>query len=1791
MCFIMHVVLKILLLLLGKFCTHTFDLFTRNQHSTISRIFFFIFLTSSAFSESFTEYQFEWDSSTKSFTLDGNSSPSLVLYEHCSYLIRSAGARFSISENNITHYDGDDIFFNEGIQGNGEYILLTPNQNSSRRLYYQNFDTNDSLIGTIEIKEFDNLGLLRMNQPESFANFGSNVVLSDDLTLFASAPGFNENEGLVIRSSKQTDGSYLNETNIVSPTEEKDFWGSSLFFDNNQSQLLIGSSNSADFRGSLYAYSLSTLQTKLLFEGEEMGDLLGWSFSTYHEKLIVSALSVTDSEGGYFSVFSNSYSNPLVLYEKVQPEYPQFGNEYGYDVSIFDDLIAIGAPGEDDLSRQDSGAVYLYSFEEDNLEGYKILSSIRNDGDRFGHSVLVDNGIIFVGAPSGDGSSTKSGLVHIFDFREKGLGIKEIFRLLPPNEGAFQIFSQDISVVGDFVFVTSPGAEELGAVYVFKKSGPPDAYTWELVNSIPLSLFSNDLSPSDKISIHVQKGVLAIGLEKESANEIEAGAVQILRNPAWGISSQLQIPPFFPFDSPGTVTIEEDSAGVAIDFNASLPTGLLTEIFWEINSSSPFISPEDYEINSSSGAFNFYPPPNLNGSIPFTLSVHANSLKVIHGFNVLINQVEDEPYFVDFNSAENFPNKLAVGTVGETYNHLFNISDPDNDELTLMLFAEEFPDGLSLIGSRIEGIPENDGNFTFQLSLSDGDFNVTQSFKIEVFPENIEPNVFFNDEQLSSPAIINLEFPENFSGNDWESSIQSLILSDQTGQDILVEILQYPNSGVLSVISPFTDFTDIRYTPNLYFNGSDSFTLRFKDNHKGFQKFFDLSFNIEIKSNNSAPFITSDKPEIRVFEGTFFQHSFDVFDAEEDFYELSFYNLPKWIKFDGRRKIFGSPQRSDYQDSPEPVFISVTDQWGNSFTDKFLVEVVPQNYPPQISFLDQNESEISFNVIEDTSLSFQLSAQDRDSEDTLLGWKVSKSPSSGEVQLTWNDTGLAQINYTPDGNFSGSDFFEILAYEAPDEFSFDIMRVNIDVLPVSDLPKFKSEPYPGVVRDKPWLYEVYGIDGDSNDNLTLANLTNLPEWLRLTQSNDRVWTFRGLPTSNEIVDIRLLLSDGNTSVEQAFTLKVLESLDALTFIPNEQISLTNAKDDSRNKECQVTLKEDANWSIDLLSVNAIDDVRVIWEVNRHPQDGMFSFESVQNGIIENIYYQPNPNFNGSDQVELVAFDNYSSVKLILHFEIESVSDEIRFLEIPEGTLENSEEKFDFTITYEDGDGLSTLDALVLSGFPQWLNQEIIFQDEITKSIKYFGEPTVDKIGSYQLTAALTSVDGLDTLSHTFDLRVNFYNKPPVANVDFIYEKIIEDSYTAENPKMWRNFIFIDDEETQDPNAFSWVIINESQNGFAEISEKGDWMSYYPNPDFSGIDTFSIKITDQEVFDENGDFIAGPRSILIPVSIEVTQVNDKPVFISSPPTKSTSPSKVIWNDEESFRYEVIVDDSDWPWQGYPTLKLNSSLPTWAKWNPIGKGKAIISGDPQWFHEGNYTFHITATSGTDFVSQLFVLEIQVDDYPPRIFDSNGKELNQRIQIFIVEDNHLGEVDNAMIGLTAKNPDKMSGETLMWLPYILPSSGASISLNSNLSSDKSVASISEFSYLLPRNFNGIDTFTLIADEGDRLTTLEVEVHVKGVPDPPVFLDSDPLNISATQNSYVEYKIQAHDPDGDNLTFKLIYANNQNKWLTIKESNNDFVKIAGSVPRHNGSESMSLVVSDATGRFSILPIYIDIE
>ena len=167
-------------------------------------------------------------------------------------------------------------------------------------------------------------------------------------------------------------------------------------------------------------------------------------------------------------------------------------------------------------------------------------------------------------------------------------------------------------------------------------------------------------------------------------------------------------------------------------------------------------------------------------------------------------------------------------------------------------------------------------------------------------------------------------------------------------------------------------------------------------------------------------------------------------------------------------------------------------------------------------------------------------------------------------------------------------------------------------------------------------------------------------------------------------------------------------------MPSDQISLINSPENPKNKICNIAIEEDSNWFANELSVNSIEDVKVEWRITKSPENGEFTFDPFENGTIHNINYYPNPNFYGFDEVEIEAFDNYTSVKLKFNIEVNSVPDEIKFLEIPSGVLESPEENFDFIISYQDGDGLSTLNEIVLDGFPSWLEQEILFEGEISK---------------------------------------------------------------------------------------------------------------------------------------------------------------------------------------------------------------------------------------------------------------------------------------------------------------------------------------------------------------------------------------------------------------------------------------------------------------------------------------------
>ena len=1749
-------------------------------------VFLFVCFLVKGYSKSFTEYQFQWVEDPSEFSLDGNRSPSLTLFEHCSYLIRSSGAELSLIDVNNVPYDGDEIFSNQ-IEGNGEYILLTPNQNTPRQLFYQNVKEPLSVKGHLQIKEYTDLGLIKMNQPTAFSRFGTKIVITNDQKIFTSATGYNQNEGLVFCLERSNDGSFYHDSDqdISSPLNDDAFWGSYLFFDEHEKKLLIGSSNADDFRGSLHAYSLSSMESSLLFQGEKMGDLLGWSFASYGEKLIVSALSVTETTGGYFSLFRTPYTSPLVLHEKVQPSSPQFGSEFGYSLSFDGDRIVIGAPSEDDLIRQDCGAVYLYRMNENTMTGYKILPYQRSDGDRFGHSVRLAGDLIFVGSPYGDGSSPKSGLVHVFKFEEEDLSIEEIYNILPPDGGTSQKFSQNLFTIGDFVFISSPESGNCGVVYVYKQSG--SSPKWELVSSIHLDQFSENLSRGDNISLHVKNGLLALGLEKESTEENESGAIQILYNPSWNVSSSTQIPPFFENNTLVEVNIEEDTPEIIVDFNATLPIPE-KQPFWEINSSSNALTINDFDINHSSGVFTFTPPSDLFGRIPFLLSVQSGDHNIEHNFEININPVSDAPRFLDFNETGTNIHTLPVATVGETYNYQFALFDADGDELILTVADGELPNGLTIDGDQILGSPQSDGNNTFQLSLSDGTTSILQSFFIESFSENSKPTVFFKGNQLNSPATIDLQFIENFSSVAWSESIESLNVRDDVGQILSVEILEQPNSGFLSVTSIFQEFSNnlLRYTPSFNYFGNVSFALRFTDGHPGKAKFFDLSFNIDILSDNSAPYITSDAPPSTVMEGTFFQHTFEVFDTDEDYYNINFHDLPTWLKFDGVRTIFGKPSRSDFAESTKGFFTTVTDQWGSASTYKHIIDVIPNNYPPVIRYEDTSLSTIEFNMSEDGDpVFFRLHATNPDNDERTLFWVLSQNPLSGTVEILSQNSTFAEFSFTPDGNFSGVETFEIKVFEEIDPFAEDKISVSINILPSQDSPRFETRPYPGIVINRPWNYIIRGIDGDPDDYLTLNSLVYLPEWLRLIQTSNRVWTLTGLPPNliNE-VPVHLRLSDGYTSVEQNFTLKAIDSIEDLELVESSGIVFTNQVESPLEKFTSISIEEDSNWTLSTLRVNANEDIRVNWNIIQHPENGVIKFSEGDNGQINDLTYAPYPNFHGSDSFSLEVSDNYSMLLANFNLEVMSQEDPFLFVEYPTGIIESEDEVYDFIVTFKDDDGIENIGGVQSITLPAWMNYEDNLSTQFSKSLRFFGEPKVEHIGLHEVDLVVADSQGTNH-QMKFEIRVRFLNKPPLPSPSSITTSFDEDSFDEAAPKLWRNIFSANDEESN-LDEMTWSIVSPPHNGTARIDSQGQQLLYFPDANYSGTDFFTVG-----VYDNGGELNSPPRQSIVPVNITINRINDLPVFRSLPPSSNSGNSADnSWSDQQEFSYEIIVDDSDWSWQGYPNLSLVSSLPSWLNWTDLGYGRALLSGLPQWYNQGSYSFVIEAKSGGDSVFQQFDLNITVDDYPPRIVDSLGETIFSKIKIFVLEDGSTESVTNFISGLRAFNPDKVSGETLRWLAFKQPSSGGSISLSSELEEDNEYAVVSDFNYSIPLNFNGMDQFSLVADEGDRSTEIFFEINVKSLPDPPTFLTENPLEFSVFRGSYTEFRVEADEPDQQTVDFKVLYSSNDPKWLTILSevnSGNDIsVTLGGVVPSYFDKQSISLVATDPTGRFSILPI-----
>jgi len=1387
---------------------------------------------------------FEWGHSQSAFYLEGAKTPEIVLYEGNHYVLRKSSvtdSNLSITNSDGTTFVSDEIF-NNGLSSNKAYIHWVPTISSPRDLNYSN-TLVPGLSGNIIVKDKDKFRLSIPSDLSHGSMFGYSITSDSHSNLYISATGEGGEGGKIFCYSNKTDGFEL--ANFVeSPRSGRAQFGASLFYHENS--LYVGVPDDNSFSGSVVVYPTSVngftdSSNELVITdiNGTAGDLFGWDIAITENLLGISSPYAGSSDGGSVILYEKS-GELWIQKSSVTAGLPSAGDQFGYDLDLSEDFLVVGAPGFDGDHGDNQGAVFLFNKINGSWVEEIITAPDPTPGDRFGHSLFLEEDLLFIGAELGDAKFADSGVVYVYQKNEHGWEFKS--KISPDIGGSFQSFSSQLDFRENILGVVATGANEDGHshLYLFKMGSDPSV--WNLISSIELDFFADEEKTKHSLSL-LDGGLVFVGNPNDSNAD---GAVWGFLNPSWQALSLPELEPLLSPNTPHQLSMFEDELSVSYEFGFIHPFD--SEVSWAVVESNA--SANLYELNATTGKFSYFPPKDFHGLHAFKIQVSNAVLSSTHFLKVLVKPVQDPPVFSDPHDI------LPIAEEGTEYGQFFfPIFDPDDDDLNVSLQSHSLPQGMSIENNILVGTPAVDASivspYIFEVRLSDGIAHIDKNYTLEVLPKNAPPTIHYRGVALDSN--ISVEMYEDFTVSDWSAVLSDFNVSDIEGNNISLFLLEPPLWGNLRI----DESLEFYFTPKANFNGTEKFSLRFTDDHPSNPKTTDLSFRIKIKSVNDAPVLVSSYPPEVAYEGELFRHEFIFTDGDiGDTTKLSFEGLPNWLAFDGLHTITGTPKREDYVPNQiHFIKMTATDGHGAVVSQSFELSVEPLNFPPSI----EGEALRFWSMVEDSEDPYTDILRATDPENDELIWEVESSPRSGKLEISPQESQqeVRIISYLPDANFTGSDEFLVVVYNKEDPLARDSVRFSVDVSNTPDPPIFTSVPYPLILRGTPWNYKVRVSDADPHENLSVSVMSNLPEWLEF---NSSISLLSGFPPDfgESVFPVSIKVFDqSGLFAEQNFSINIVNSIE-LVSINEPQIG-------------DQVIPEDSLWKGGDLSVNGMEGRKLNWSIIEHPENGSFSYIEKSNGAIGDITYTPSNNFFGTDLVTLQVSDGYSSDTRNFTFTITEVADP-PFIEQYADTVNiEDRDELNLSISFSDGDGFPSIGYEVLEK-PSWVNLDVSKFTEGTLLLE--GTPGLTNIGEHFIRIKLYGIDDLLENEISTKVTVEVLNNPVVATPSSALVQMKEDL-----PSSWIAPSFsLFDEETKDASSFEWSVELPPESGHVSIDINGSNFVYNADANFSGVDEFLLGVTDG-----GGSDGSSPRTTLIPITVFVEHVNDKPLINSSPIT--------------------------------------------------------------------------------------------------------------------------------------------------------------------------------------------------------------------------------------------------------------------------------------------------------------------
>jgi gliding motility-associated-like protein len=1068
---------------------------------------------------------------------------------------------------------------------------------------------------------------------------------------------------------------------------------------------------------------------------------------------------------------------------------------------------------------------------------------------------------------------------------------------------------------------------------------------------------------------------------------------------------------------------------------------------------------------NSNGTYVYTPTLNYTGPDFFVYTVCDDQFPAACSdatVNITVNAINDAPLVTNDVASTNEDITLNGASV------LLNDSDPEGNALTVTTTP---------ITDVLNGSLTLNANGTF-IYIPDLDFFGSDSFVYEVCDDGIPSACTTGTVTITVNSINDapLAQDDGYSvGEDVVLNGTTVLINDNDPDGNNLSVTTTPVTAPLNGNLTLNTNGTFTYTPNLNYSGPDSFVYQVCDDGNPVLC-ANATVSINVSPINDAPLAQNDNATIAedfVLNGSTVLAN----DSDPDGNALTVNTVPLIAPTHG---VLILNSNGTYSYTPSSNY---------NGTDSFVYEVCDNAVPSlcatatvNITITPLADAPIAqsdnYTISEDAFLNgITVLNNDFDGDGDMLSVNTTPVSNVANGVLVLNSDGT--FLYFPNSNFSGSDSFE---YEVCDATSLcatatviiTVNSVNDVPLAVNDIATINED---NVLNGSSVLLNDSDIEGHAL-SVTVSPLVSPSNGILVLNSNG-TYTYTPNLNFNGNDSFTYQVCDNGTPSECASAV-VNITVNAINDPPLAANDIASTNEDSPLNGSSL-LTNDSDVDGNTLTINTTPV--------SNPTNGTLVINT--NGT---YLYTPNANFNGTDSFVYRICDDgtpSSCANANVTIAVNSIND------VPNAV----------------NDVASTSEDNVLLGASVLLNDIDPEGHPLTVSTipllaPLHGTLNLNSNGTYTYTPAL-NYTGPDSFiyevcdneapagcsSATVFITITPVNDAPSANADNY-------STNEDTPLNGSTVLINDIDVDNNPLTVNTSPIINPANGILTLNSDGTF-SYIPNLNYSGTDSFTYEVCDNQ--------IPALCSTAI-VAINVNPINDSPIALNE--NYSTS------EDVTLFGASVLGNDSD-P-DGNPLLVTTTPLVN------VSSGNLILNSDGTFTYTPVLNFNGTVS---------FVYEVCDNAIPSLCTTATAT-----IDVLSVNDAPVANSDtystnedtplNGTTVLTNDNDPDLNTLVVNTIPFTSPIHG-NLVLNAN----------GTFTYTPFTNYNGPDSFVYeICDNGvpSICATGTVTITIQSVNDTPIALDDNGTTLENVTLNGSTVLANDNDPENGTLTVNIIPVTN---------------------------------------------------